>query len=433
MEVRDPIHGNIDIDPAERLVIDHPFFQRLRNIKATGFADLAYPGSTHSRYAHSIGTMALAGRAFDSVFRDFQFKHDHSRVLFRRVVRLAALLHDVGHAPFSHVTEFAMPMLAELHVPCMVDRPDRRATHEDYTVKIITDSSLTPLLHHIGGEELPGLVAALVDVDLPCPAGAFVDDGVDYHPVLAQLVSSELDVDRMDYLRRDSYNSGVGYGHFDADWLIVNLTFHVTEEGRAHLALDPRALYAFEDFLIARYHMFLQVYFHHKSVIYEEMLRHYFQECPGEYVIPADIELYLSVDDFDLFSALRTSPNTWARRIVTRDAWKLLVERHEGGVKSEGLEQDRQALESGGIPIISASSRGDLSKYTKPGAKRRRGPRIFARRKHPGGSPFHWPEARPLDECTELFTHYEAERQIRRIYVQREDLARARSLLGLQV
>lgn len=428
MEVRDPIHGNIEVDAGEKEILDSPFFQRLRNIKQMGFADLAFPGATHNRYAHSIGTMELAGRAYDSIFRGHHFERPGTWQRFRRLARLGALLHDVGHAPFSHVCEFAMPPISALGIPCYQGQRDRRATHEDYTVKILTDSPLAQIIARIGDGFGPLHVAALVDASLVVEGDLFIDGGIDYRPVLGQLISSELDVDRMDYLRRDSHNSGVGYGQYDADWILTNLTMHI-DRSKAYLALDPRALYAFDDFLIARYHMFLMVYFHHKSVIYEEMLRRHFEACPGAYRIPSDLDAYVDVDDYHLYSYLRGSDDAWARRIVARQPYKLLLESHERVGAPLNAMADR--IEAAEIPLIRSSSRGDLSKYTKPGAKRRRGQTIWVRRKDPTGSAYLFQEVRPLEDCTDLFKRYEAERQIQRIYVRREDHARARQLLEL--
>lgn len=431
MEVRDPIHGNIEIEPTERGAIEDPFFQRLRNIKQMGFADLAFPGATHNRYAHSLGAMKLAGDAFDSVFKGVTGPVEESLPVFRHLVRLAALLHDIGHAPFSHVCEFAMPPLRELAIPAMAGAKPRRATHEDYTVKIITDSSMAQTLREAGeGAFTPLHVAALVNPGIKVEDGRFEVGGVDYRPVLSQLISSELDADRMDYLQRDSLNSGVGYGHFDLDWILTNLTFHVTEDKRAHLALDPRAIYAFDDFMIARYHMFLMVYYHHKSVIYEELLHRHFEACPGSYHIPSDIAEYALVDDYHLFSYLRGQSCDWAQRIVQRDPYQLLLESHALGLEPT-LDGEVACLMKGGVPIIESSSRGGLSKYSQPGTKRRLGPSIFVKPKFPKGSPFQRTGVGPLEEFTDIFKRYESERQIRRVYVPREEKDRARRLIGL--
>jgi HD superfamily phosphohydrolase len=220
-EVRDPLHGAIAVSRRELAVLDHPLMQRLRGIRQLGFSDLSFPGATHNRYIHSVGAMHLAGRAFDSVFDDPALPpvRDADRDRLRRLIRCAALLHDVGHAPFSHTTEFAMPALGTLEVPVYAaDRrrwnPSRRATHEDYTIKIVTDSSLTQAVE--ASIDAPAVaVAGLIDPHIAVDPDHYRAGGVDFRPLLQQLISSELDVDRMDYLARDSLYAGVHYGVFD--------------------------------------------------------------------------------------------------------------------------------------------------------------------------------------------------------------------------
>ena len=150
MEVRDPIHGAIPVSKGEARVVDHPFVQRLRHIKQVGFSELAFPGAVHTRYNHSVGVMHLAGRAFDTALGDFSFTNDARRQALRACLRLAALLHDVGHAPFSHCTEFAMPALGTLGITAyepqvLQERGGHRATHEDYTVGIV-DRALSAVI-----------------------------------------------------------------------------------------------------------------------------------------------------------------------------------------------------------------------------------------------------------------------------------------------
>src|SRR6185437_1493305 len=122
MEIRDVIHGSIAIEPAERAIIDSRYFQRLRQIKQLGFAEHSFPSATHNRYVHSLGAMHTASQAFKTIFqhpRNPQLKGPQGAkyLRFRACLRLAALLHDVGHGPLSHTTEFAMPDLKALGVP----------------------------------------------------------------------------------------------------------------------------------------------------------------------------------------------------------------------------------------------------------------------------------------------------------------------------
>jgi HD superfamily phosphohydrolase len=140
------------------------------------------------------------------------------------------------------------------------------------------------------------------------------------------VVSGELDADRMDYLQRDSFFTGVNYGKFDGDWIVQNLAA-VEREGRVYLGLQARAVFAFEDFLLSRYHMFLSVYFHYASVGYEVLLQRYCETSAGEYALPADPDEYLQHDDVALVSALRASKNPWARRVVRRQGYRLALVR----------------------------------------------------------------------------------------------------------
>ena len=450
-EVRDPIHGAIPISLEELEVLDHPLLQRLRHIKQLGFSDLSFPGATHNRYLHSVGAMHLAGRAFDAIFSGADSEallDDNRRAEMRRLVRLAALLHDVGHAPFSHASEFAMPDVGLLEIPAYERQPedypgDRQASHEDYTIKIITDSSLTPSLERIIG--VPALaVAGLVDPQLKVEREWYQANGIDWRPLLQQLISSELDVDRMDYLARDSHFAGVHYGVFDVGWLMGHLSHHRVDDS-AFLALKARAIYAFDDFLIARYHMFMMVYFHHRSVGYEEMLKRYFKDGGDGYALPHSVEDYASFDDVHMSAHLRASKNEWARRIVERREYKLLLERH-GEPRDVDLAPIEAALAEKGIPMINTASKGVLSKYFK----KRKSADDMGQESLPLGSALPEGNAGPspiyvlgspyrgsdqlraaeLEDSTDLFTRYDRQLLINRLYVPREQLEDAGVVLA---
>jgi HD superfamily phosphohydrolase len=292
MRIRDPIHGTIPVADAEVPLLDSRLFQRLRHIKQLGFGEMAFPGATHTRHAHSIGAMHVASRLFDSVFAQVELP-EAEKARLRRAVRVAVLLHDIGHMPLSHTSEHIAPPRAALGLPgWLPGGADARATHEDFTARLVLDSSLTPLLRKalqpigVGPEAIAGLI-----LGADPPAGpSFTAGGRDWGPLLRQLVSGELDADRMDYLLRDSVYTGVTYGRFDLDWLVQNL-LPIEREGRVYLGLGKAAIFAFEDFLLSRFHMFVSVYFHHTSVNFDEMLRRYCQECPGELVFGGDVHL----------------------------------------------------------------------------------------------------------------------------------------------
>ena len=423
LEIRDPIHGAIAVSPDETAVVDHPFVQRLRNVRATGFAHLPFPGATHSRYAHSLGVMHLSGGAFDSAYRAWKLD-PIVRERFRQCVRLAALCHDLGHPPFSHCTEFAMPPVADLGIAWYRDRPDRKATHEDYTIAILQRSSL----HDVIGQGFPFTarhVATLISPDIDPDDDFFVVGGIDHRPILSQFVSSELDVDRLDYLVRDSYYSGARYGQVDVAWLISNLVAH-ERDGRATLGLDHAAVYAFDDFMIARHHMFLMVYFHHKSVAYEELLKRWVQRDAGAWTLPADLDNYLAIDDIALEAHLRLQDSEWARRIVEHRPFKRIVEAH-GTPDEVDLSEPEGKLRGAGLDVIPAGSTGKLSRYNVIGQKRERAPEIHVL-EHMAGGPV---RVNRLAEVSRVFQAYADARRIARLYVRPEDVEAARAVLGL--
>jgi len=369
IHIRDPIHGTLPVNGAELSLIDHPVFQRLRNIKQLGFADLAFPGATHTRYSHSLGAMAIATRIYDRVFQPLRLpERVHQR--FRQAVRLAMLLHDVGHAPLSHTTEMCMPPVGELGLGRFAGSDvSRRATHEDYTLKCVLDSSLAERMHELFaplGIVTTDVAELILGSTFAQQSTRFRYSGIDYAPVLRQIVSSEVDADRMDYLQRDSFYSGVNYGKFDADWLIDNVV-PVEKDDAIFLGFRSRAIFSFEDFLLSRYHMFASVYLHHTPVIFEKMLRRYFEECPGEFTLPSDIEAYTRLDDLDLWMCLRKSENTWAKRVVERKPYFMLDERDLNLSPDAHIPVDQEELvrelEAAGIDCIATRSKSALSKY----------------------------------------------------------------------
>ena len=370
-EIRDPVHGAVRIDLHEKRVVTHRAVQRLRGVRQLGFSHHPFPGATHTRFVHSLGAMHLAGQAFDQCFRDQPFTSGSKRRALRHCVRLAALCHDLGHAPYSHAAEFAMPPLRELGITtyepeAVAQRLDQRAHHEDYTIGILTGTDLAETIRRtfpFGTEH----VAALINPHVVVNDDFFVDNGFDVRPLLSQLISSDLDVDRLDYLVRDSYYTGARYGQIDVHWLISSLTRHVDEQGRVCLALDNRALYAFDDYLVARFHMFLMVYFHQKSVAYEEMLRRYVEDgvAADGFRLPGDLDAYLDTDDAWMWAKLRADPAPFARRIRDNQPYKVAFESHQPA-EDCALRQRADILRSAGIDVIATTLRGRMLMATDP-------------------------------------------------------------------
>src|SRR5438477_10261203 len=237
---RDPVHNIIPLrdDNAEGQLmirlIDTPEFQRLRRIKQLGLGLYTYQGAEHSRFTHSLGALHLMTRVLDQL-------SDRIAPADRAAARAAALLHDIGHGPFSH----AMEKVLGVH-------------HEQITMLAVTspETALNATLKSFS-DEMPQRVASIID-------GAFKP------AALAQLVSSQLDVDRMDYLLRDSLMTGAKYGLFDLEWIINALQI---DEAADRIYVAARGVYAVEEYLQARYYMFRQVYFHRTLRSAEAVLR----------------------------------------------------------------------------------------------------------------------------------------------------------------
>ncbi len=419
MEIRDPIHGPIAVSAAEVAVIDSAPFQRLRNIKQLGFSELTFPGASHSRFLHSLGAMHLAGLAFDSVFQTADWLVGDDRLRLRQTLRLATLCHDLGHPPLSHTSEMLLPALDQLQVPGLVASADAHASHEHYTLKFLLDSELTAVILKSCGQMgiNGGHIASLLTEDIPCDLPFFAIGDRNVHGILSALTSSELDVDRMDYLLRDSYYTGVSYGKFDSDWLIGHLTHHTMPNGQLHLALHERALFSFDDFLLSRHHMFLMVYFHKKSVCYDQMLRKFYSEFPAAVTASADPAQYLELDDHTVWRALREhrKSSTWADGILRGQPLQLIAESTPSG-RSEPMQALAARLEQENVQHLHVTSQGALSKYRATDHARA----IFAQKHPPVGDSY----VLPLSDATRLFERYADNTVLERIYVARDQAER---------
>ena len=220
--IRDSLHGNLQLNDFEVKLVDTPQIQRLRRIKQLGFTYLVYPGANHTRFEHSIGTMSLASRLADNLKLDDENK---------QILRICGILHDAGHGPFSHVSEGVLD-----------------TSHEKLTSKLIKESQLSDIISEkFDTQRITETIAG------KGPIGS--------------AISGELDVDRMDYLLRDSYYTGVAYGVIDVERLIYNM-----ELGK-NIVLRQKGVQAAESMLLARYFMYPSVYQHHTTRIINSMFR----------------------------------------------------------------------------------------------------------------------------------------------------------------
>ena len=273
--VKDPLYGYIRLTEVERNVIDTLAVQRLRRIRQLAGAEYVYPAANHTRFEHVLGAMYLAGVVADNLPVDLSSEE-------RQKIRLAALLHDVGHAPFSHLFE---PMLLRfLH-----------RSHEDMSTWIIASSDLTDVIEAQGydSNELSGLAVG--------------KSGSSTQRFLGQIISSSFDVDKMDFVVRDSYHTGAGYGFVDVFRLIY--TMDILE---GNLAVDITALPALESLILARFESFRAIYFHRACRAVQMMLLRALESAKDDLQILGiqNPNQYLEWDDSRVWSVLVQNPES---------------------------------------------------------------------------------------------------------------------------
>jgi uncharacterized protein len=359
MILRDPVHGLVSFESDEDAILvallDTPELQRLRRIRQLGLTSLAYPGADHTRFSHAIGAAFVMTR----LVRRLRTIHDElpfwQRLTSERArdALAAALLHDIGHGPFSHLFEDALS-----------DAP----SHEEWTTRMLLDpgTSVHAVLSRFDST-LPARVAELVR-------------GRHELTYLARAVSGAFDVDRCDYLLRDAHFTGVSYGSYDLDWLLRSLRFGLSRSPNEAppLAIDgAKGLPAIESFVLARLFMFQQVYFHKSSRSSEWLLSKILgrvrtllldgNRVPGVPAAVAAIALegdaplgeYLELDDGVLYgavSAWRNAPDAiladLSRRLFARQLFKtyeLYAEQSEPAGRVRALETAREIARNSGL------------------------------------------------------------------------------------
>ena len=419
MKILDPIHKYIYFSSEETQLIDAPAFQRLRNIKQLGFTERSFPSAVHNRLTHSLGACHLAGLAFKNIFSGQSPLSEKKEKEFYQLVRLTALLHDIGHGPLSHSSEPLMPPLNQLFPS---SKKIRKSGHEDYSVLLIQESSIANILNRIG--VLPEHIMALIRPDeAPSCSSYFTDQGVNYRPLLEQLIHSEIDVDRMDYLKRDSYFCGAYYGHLDFDWILKNLSFHI-EKDQAHLAIKSPALYTIEDFLLGHHHIHLAVYFHHKNIIYDEMLLKYFNDPLCRFCFPAKSSEYISFHDSSLYSALEKDKTkiSWAKRITDNDPYKKLFQiQHTPSQSAEAkqkISKITRRLKESSVDFIEKRVTSHIAKTFKESLSLQ----IYVIEPYSK-------KVKTLEESVRLFKNHDRVIHIDRIYVEKDKLPPAWKLI----
>jgi HD superfamily phosphohydrolase len=294
--VRDPLYGFIGLTGDEVKLIDTEVVQRLRRIKQLANAYRVYPGACHTRFEHSLGVMHIATRMAE------QLELSREEI---EIIRYASLLHDIGHGPFSHAFE---SVLSSANEP-------EKISHEDITYKIIkTDEKIREIL----GDKIDDVLSLFSTAT-----------------VSREIISGNIDADRLDYLRRDSYYTGVAYGEFDIERILH--TIHKKTDGdRSFLTVLEKGMDAIESFRLARFLMHTQVYNHHTRLICDSMLQRSVEIAFRDGVIESDkfklnnpkfLDNYLQMDDFRLINQLLSDVKSNSHKLASDLENRCLLKR----------------------------------------------------------------------------------------------------------
>ncbi|MDQ2871912.1 MAG: HD domain-containing protein [Candidatus Eremiobacteraeota bacterium] len=312
----DPVHHFIELSTAEARLLDTPVLQRLRRLRQLGLAYLAYPSAEHSRFSHALGALAMGTRVFDELARrGREFFETQSELEYqRRLVRAALLLHDIGHGPFSHACEAVLGMRHEERTRALLDLSDMQAHLAD------------------------------LDVDPQDVLELILGSADGRYPALSEIVSGpNLDADRMDYLLRDAYFTGVASGRYDSDQLVGSLRLFEVD-GRVTMGVDRRGVVALESFVLARYMMFASVYFHHTTRMFERILQRALVELWPSPRVLEPIDEFLRWDDFRVLNELRESPSENARALRERVRMYALAAEFNAEADLSAYERCENAL-----------------------------------------------------------------------------------------
>ena len=310
--VRDPLYGYIELSDSERTVLDQPQVQRLRRVRQLGFSSLIYPGATHTRFEHSLGVMHLAGQFAKSLDMDDSYVAE---------VRMAGLLHDTGHGPFSHASEL------------LLDGEGK--THESISCEIV--------------DELSDVLPAA-----PERVKAHITGDADVN-----IVAGTIDADRMDYLRRDSASTGIEHGTIDTPTIIQ---YADTEDGQ--LVFDEKSVQALEGLLTARAHMIKSVYYHHASTIAETMLLRALEDFVDREGVPPQ-EL-MRFDDYEMHNHLLGSSGDarwFYERLADRELYKRSITLGEDALPRSALRYLEETVDAHEVETAIAEEAGLDTRY----------------------------------------------------------------------
>ena len=344
-EFRCPVHGFIQVNAWEREIIAQPAFQRLRRIRQLAWTDYIYPGAMHTRFEHSLGVMHIATRLYDAIcsrsYEVLKSELSYNNAGIERdrcLVRLTALLHDVGHGPFSHASEELFPFLP--------DGSTKKYEHDThYSAEIIRQelrdaiegSQFNQTNYRITANE----IAALIEGSTGAGAAVF----------WRELISGQMDADRMDYLLRDSLHAGVQYGRYDLERLINTIVAIPMQNRAPRLGVSEGGGHAAESLILARYFMFTQVYFHRTRIAYDHHIFKALQTMLPDGVFPVPkgeaLKEYMKWDDWRVLGLLAEGKGGEdGERIAQRKHYREVYHTPEVATMTdlENLEKAKEAL-----------------------------------------------------------------------------------------
>jgi len=291
--IKDPIHGYIPITEEDKRLIDTIEFQRLHRIKQLPLADLVYPGAVHTRFEHSLGVMHLASQIMENL--PIEINEEEASL-----IRFASLLHDIGHGPFSHLFEYFT--INKLNM-----------NHEEIGMQIVKESSLADVLKDFSIE--PSSIGYII-----------TGSKLFLRKFLHQITNSGIDADKLDFIKRDNFHSGAGYGGIDIDRLVTTMEIHNEE-----LAINSTAIFTFELFVISRIKSFEAIYYHKTIRSAQLLLLKGLDETFKEfgYMNKFKVDEYLKLDDYTAWVEMNRSKegSRYLERLKKRDLLKSAYEK----------------------------------------------------------------------------------------------------------
>jgi hypothetical protein len=402
-EIRCPVYGFVTLNDLEWQIIAQPAFQRLRRIRQLAWTDEVFPGAMHTRFEHSLGVMHMASMLYDGIAARSEetLRSAYGYTLegirrHRQLVRLATLLHDVGHGPFSHAAEELLPLRGTA---------DDHYGHEDYSAAIVRRHFTDVIRNHplnVNWDLTADDVANLLEGKPEAGHALFWRD----------LIDGQLDADRMDYLLRDSLHTGVSYGGYDWQRLVHTIVaMPQSADDKPRIGVTEGGLHAAEGLVIARYFMFTQVYFHKTRVIYDHHLQKTLSRLlpRGAFPRPTNqgLDRYLEWDDWRVLGLIAAEEGgEHGERLARRDHYREIRHSPETPESADLKELGRWRAALG--DLLAAECEAEKSWY-KLGQ-----PDIPVLSVQPGSA------VKPLSSYSSVVGSIQAIRQVR-LYVRPED------------